>query len=145
DPRSDTGTVSLTVTEVNDPPVANPDAATVAEDGSVAIDAAGHTTELQAHYAIERGHVLHVDAPAHGSATIISSGPDAGKILYSPDSNYNGPHPSPTPPPFPYTTLFRPDPRSDTGTVSLTVTEVNDPPVANPDAATVAEDGSVAI
>src|SRR5438045_9731577 len=36
-------------------------------------------------------HVSHVDAPAHGSATIISSGPDAGKILYSPDANYNGP------------------------------------------------------
>src|SRR5207237_706299 len=131
DPRSDTGTVSVTVTEVNDPPVANPDAATVAEDGSVAIDAAGNDSPGPANESSQLVHVSHVDAPAHGSATIISSGPDAGKILYSPDANYNGPDS------FTYTatdngtTNGSPDPRSDTGTVSVTVTEVNDRPTAS--------------
>src|SRR2546427_1544878 len=53
---------------------------------------------------------------------------------------------------FPYTTLFRscdngttngsPDSKCDTAVVSVTVTEVNDPPVAAADVATTAEDAS---
>src|SRR5207237_522876 len=139
DPRSDTGTVSLTVTEVNDPPVANPDAATVAEDAEDATAAARTHIPGPANQSSQLVHVSHVDAPAHGSATIISSGPDAGKILYSPHANYNAPDSSTSYTPSLHDALPTPDPRSDTGTVSLTVTEVNDPPVANPDAATVAE------
>src|SRR5207237_155861 len=145
DPRSDTGTVSVTVTEVNDPPVANPDAATVAEDGSVAIDAAGNDSPGPANESSQLVHVSHVDAPAHGSATIISSGPDAGKILYSPDANYNGPDS------FTYTATDNgtnnspPDTRNTTRTASVTITEDNDPPPANPDAATIAEGRSVPI
>src|SRR5437667_15959 len=48
---------------------------------------------------------------------------------------------------FPYTTLFRSaDPKcSATATVSITVTPVNDAPVANNDSATVAEGGTVTV
>src|SRR5207248_1213594 len=60
---------------------------------------------------------------------IISSGPNAGKVLYTPAADYNGPDS------FSYTvtdngtTNGSPDPKSDTnGLVSVTVTEVNDVP-----------------
>src|SRR2546428_13966391 len=51
---------------------------------------------------------------------------------------------------FPYTTLFRsngsPDPKcSGVATVSITITPVNDAPVANDDSATVAEGGTVTL
>src|SRR5436305_1594921 len=91
DPKSDTGTVTVTVTEVNDAPTANPDAATVAEDNSVAIDAAANDSAGPANESSQVVHVSHVDAPSHGSTSIISSGPDQGKVLYTPDANYNGP------------------------------------------------------
>src|SRR5205823_4007103 len=131
--------------EVNDAPTANPDTATVAEDGSVAIDAAANDSEIGRASCRESVHVSDVDAPSHGSTSIISSGPDQGKVLYTPDANYNGPDS------FTYTatdngtTNGAAAPKSNTGTVTVTVSEVNDAPTANPDTATVAEDGSVAI
>src|SRR3989442_15005641 len=67
--------------------------------------------------------------PSHGTASILT-GADAGKVRYSPDPNYNGPDS------FSYkvcdngTTNGSPDSKCDTAPVSVTVTEVNDPPVA---------------
>src|SRR5207248_3013496 len=90
-------------------------------------------------------HVSHVDAPSHGSTSIISSGPDQGKVLYTPDANYNGPDS------FTYTatdngtTNGAADPKSEIGRASCREREDNDAPTANPDTETVAEDGSVAI
>src|SRR5207244_1343817 len=142
---SATKTISITITEVNDAPTANPDTATVAEDGSVAIDAAANDSAGPANESSQIVHVSHVDAPSHGSTSIISSGPDQGKVLYTPDANYNGPDS------FTYTatdngtTNGAADPKSHTATVTATVTYTTHSPTANPDTATVAEDGSVAI
>ena len=115
------GTVSVTVTPVNDPPVAVGDTATTPEDAAVVIAAAANDTDVD-------GNPLTVkDAglPGHGTATVIATGPDAGKISYVPASNYNGPDS------FSYTVTD--GTLTATGTVSVSVTPVNDAPVAADD------------
>ncbi|MGE4259254.1 MAG: beta strand repeat-containing protein, partial [Candidatus Babeliales bacterium] len=129
-----TATVNLTVTPVNDPPVANDDTFTVAEDsGATALDVLGNDSILPD--AGETLTVTSVTQPAHGTVAI---NPD-GTVSYTPDANYNGADS------FTYT-ISDGNGGTATATVSLTVTPVNDPPVANDDTFTVAEDsGSTAL
>src|SRR5207247_623266 len=126
-------TVSVTVTSVNDNPVANADAATVAEDsGANAIDVLANDNSGP-----DTGETLSVTAATqgtHGSVTLTATA-----VSYSPATNHNGPGSFL----YPYTAVFR---STASATVSVTVTSVNDNPVANADAATVAEDsGATAI
>ena len=121
----DTATVTVTITPLNDPPDALDDTTTVAEDSSNNqinvrindIDIDGDTLSITG-----------VSTPTHGTATYTAS-----YVFYSPSSNYNGPDS------FTYT-LSDGHAGTDTATVIVTVTPVNDPPVANDDTATVIED-----
>jgi hypothetical protein len=91
-------------------PVANDDTATVDEDGSVTIAVEENDT-----HALPAA--VSVDAkPAHGTATVSGT-----KIVYTPAANYNG---SDT---FTYK-LTDTVGHSATGTVTVTVIAVNDPP-----------------
>ena len=129
---SDTGLVSLTVTPVNDAPLAvDDDAGSTAEDTPKQISAAS----LLANDSDADGNTLSVSAVSatantHGTVSLA-----AGTITYTPAANYNGPAS------FKYT-LSDGQGGSDTGLVSLTVTPVNDAPVAVDDQASVAEDSS---
>ncbi len=107
-------TVSIDIAPVNDAPLANAQSVTVAEDSSVAVTLTGSDVD---------GDVLSfsvVDAPAHG----VLSG-TAPNLIYTPAANYNGPDS--------FTFLVN-DGTVDSAlaAVSLTVTAVNDAPVANP-------------
>ena len=124
---SNLATVSITVNPVNDPPVASPNSALLAEDSFAlvplpATDADGDPLT----YSI-------VEQPAHGAL----SGSGASRT-YTPAPNYNGPDSF---------TFEANDGTADsnTATVSLTVLPVNDAPVAVDDAASVAEDGSIPV
>jgi hypothetical protein len=118
-----TATVSVTVTCVDDLPVAVDDSATVAEDsGATAIDVLANDTDID-------GGPMSVDSvtqPANGTVAIAGGGTG---LTYEPAANFCGPDS------FTYTLNG-----GSTATVSITVTCVDDAPTAVDDAATVAED-----
>ena len=126
----------ITVTPVNDPPVAVDDAKTVAEDsGATAIDVLVNDSAGPANESSQTLTITGVSNPPHGTATIDDNGtpgnPADDKVSYTPDANYFGPDS------FTYTIQdngqsgapLQNDFKSHTGTVNVTVTSVNDAPV----------------
>jgi VCBS repeat-containing protein len=114
-PLCDTSSVTLSVTPVNDAPVAaGPVAASTPEDTPLAATLpAGSDVDGDAlAYALGTG-------PAHGTVVV---NPD-GSYTYTPDANYNGADS------FTYTVCDA-GPLCDSSGVTLTVTSVNDAPVA---------------
>ncbi|MEY2514377.1 MAG: hypothetical protein QOJ89_1735, partial [bacterium] len=127
-PGGSGATVSMTVTCADDPPVAVNNSATVAEDaGASSVGVLANDTD------IDGGpiSVASVTQPANG--TVVNNGTD---VSYTPNANYCNSPPGTTPDTFTYTLT----PGSSTATVSVTVTCVDDPPVAVNDSATVGED-----
>ncbi|HWU86734.1 MAG TPA: Ig-like domain-containing protein, partial [Kofleriaceae bacterium] len=129
-----TGHVAVTVTPVNDPPVANADTATTPEDTQLQLPASA----LLANDTDVDGPSLSITAvgnPTHGTVTL-----SGGIVRFTPAANYNGPAS------FEYTLSDgATPPLTATGVVSVTVTPVNDPPVAGNDTATTAEDTPLVI
>src|SRR5947208_3472012 len=136
----DRSTATITVTAVNDPPKANTDAASVAEDSATGtlVDVLANDTTGPANESAQTLTITGVTQGTHGSVAI-----ESGKVRYIPtDANYNGTDS------FTYTirdngtTNGAADYKTDTGTLNTTLTEANDPPKANTDAASVAEDSA---
>ncbi|HEU5491676.1 MAG TPA: Ig-like domain-containing protein, partial [Gaiellaceae bacterium] len=134
--KSDTATVSVTVTPVNDPPDAVDDSKTVAEDsGANSIDVLDNDSEGPTNESSQTLTITGVSTPAHGTAVVDNNGtpgnPADDTITYTPAANYFGPDS------FTYTIQDNgqsgsppaDDFKSDTATVSVTVTAVNDAPV----------------
>jgi CshA-type fibril repeat protein len=117
---TDTATVTVDVNPVNDDPVAGNDSATTDEDTPVIIDVLANDTDVDG----DDLEVIAVGDPANGTAEI---NPD-GTITYTPDPDYNGPDS------FTYT-VSDGNGGTDTATVTIDVTPVNDDPVAEDDAA----------
>ncbi|MCC7265636.1 MAG: tandem-95 repeat protein, partial [Candidatus Latescibacteria bacterium] len=123
-----TGTVSVTVNPVTDAPVAAGDAVTTAEDVVLAGTLAASDVD-----GTSLGYEV-VDAPAHGQ---LVPG-NAGAYTYTPEPNYHGAD----------RFTFRASDGllvSAPATVEITVTPVNDVPVATADVATTAEDLPVSV
>ena len=98
-----------------DPPIAMDDTITVGED------AAPTLVDVLANDETSGGlRVVAATDPAHGTVVITGDGPS---LTYQPDANYNGPDT------FDYTVLDDSD-AQDVARVDVTVTPVNDPPVA---------------
>ncbi|MBK9081559.1 MAG: tandem-95 repeat protein [Rhizobiales bacterium] len=122
-----TVTVPVTVTPVNDAPVASAPPATTAEDTPVtgaitASDVDGDTLSFTT-----------TTPPAHGTVTVD---PATGAYTYTPDPNYAGPDSF-------VVTVSDGNGGVTTVTVPVTVTPVNDAPVASAPPATTAEDTPV--
>ena len=126
----DTATVSVTVTCVDDDPVAVDDSATVAEDsGASAVAVLANDTDIDG----GPKSISSVTQPADG--TVVITGGGTG-LTYQPDADYCNDPGAPGDDTFTYTLA----PGGDTATVSMVVTCDDDPPVAVDDSATVTED-----
>jgi hypothetical protein len=113
DGACDTATVSITVTSVNDAPVAADDTATTDEDTAVTIDVLTNDTDVED--GKPGGAVTVTSGPSHGSATVKAD----RTITYAPTLNYFGPDS------FDYQVCDS-DGACDTATVSITVDPVTD-------------------
>ena len=129
-------TVNITVTAVNDPPVATNDSYTTPEDTALTVPVG---TGLLVNDTDPDGDPLTVvvspvTVPAHGTVTLNAN----GTFTYTPATNYNGPDS------FTYRVsdgLLQSAP----ATVNINVTPVNDAPVAVNDSYTTAEDTALTI
>jgi len=110
-----TAEVAIPVTSVNDAPVAAADVASLAEDGSVAIDVVANDSDVDG----DALTVASVTQPAHGSTAIGG----AHNVAYVPAANYHGDDS------FRYT-ISDGHGGEATAEVAITVTSVNDAPVA---------------
>ncbi|MEK6780591.1 MAG: Ig-like domain-containing protein [Bacteroidota bacterium] len=121
-------TLTITITPVNDAPIANNHSISTAEDTGASITMSGSDVEGSAlTYAI-------VTPPTNGSLSVVVG---AG-VTYTPNANYSGPDS------FTYT-VNDGVLTSVAATVSITVEPVNDAPVANNQGVTVQEDVAKAI
>jgi Ca2+-binding RTX toxin-like protein len=106
-------TVSITVSATNDAPVADDDSASTQEDTAVDVDVLDGDSDPES----DTLSVTDVTDPAHATATVNAD----GTVKYEPDANYNGPDS------FTYEASDG-NGGSDTATVTITVTPVNDAP-----------------
>lgn len=128
----DTATVVVTVEFVNDPPVVYGDYASTDEDTALTINPLANDSDPE-------GQALSLDAvfPASLGTAVITNAA-AGTVLYTPNPNATGTDS------FVYRVR---DAQGATsmGFVDVTIRPVNDPPVANDDAVTTAEDTLVSV
>ncbi len=124
-----TATVTVTVNPVNDAPVAVNDNATTSEDTPVTIGVLGNDSDVD-------GDPLTVTAATSPNGTVVIN-PD-GTITFTPAPNFNGPTT------ITYT-ISDGNGATTTATVAVTVSAVNDAPVANPSSATTPEDTPVTV
>jgi large repetitive protein len=124
-----TAAVTVTVTSVNDAPVANNDVARTNEDTPVRVTVLANDTDAD-------GDPLTVTAASAPNGTVTIN-PD-GTITYTPRANFNGTDT------ITYT-ISDGKGGTSTATVTVTVDPVNDPPVATNDTATTNEDTPVTV
>jgi VCBS repeat-containing protein len=127
---SATAVVSLTVTHINDAPVAAGDTATTNEDTSIAIAVLANDSDG------DSGTLTPVvfNAPANGSVTVEAD----GTIRYTPAANFNGTDS------FTYT-VSDGAAESRVATVTITVQAVNDAPTVGADSYGLDEDATLQI
>ena len=142
---TDSGDLRLTMTPVNDPPVAAVDSGSGPEDAPVVIDVLGNDSDID--NALNPSSVVIVTTPA--GATLSPDGktltvpgqgvwtvnPVSGAITFMPVADYIG-----TPTPISYRVADADGLLSNAANVSVTITPVNDPPVVDLNSAAVAID-----
>lgn len=127
---SDIATVAITITEVNDPPVANDESYTVDEDKPLVVPAV--TGVLENDTDPENSTLTAILETDVSEGTLVLQ--DTGAFSYAPPADFNG---TVT---FSYFASDGANPSVTAATVTITVTAVNDPPVAEDDIYTTDED-----
>ena len=136
---SNSTTISITVNAVNDSPVANADAITTSENTAVSINVVSNDTDDNAINTAtvdldpSTGGIQTSLTLANGTFTVNSS----GVVTFSPSADFFGTVTAS------YTVNDNEGATSNTATITITVTSVNDRPVANNDAVTTTEDTPV--
>ena len=129
--NSNTATVLITITPVNDPPVANNDNYTVAEGGTLNVAAPG-----------VKANDTDPDGPSN-QTTLVSGPANASSFVLNLDGSFVYTHNGSETTSDSFTYQNSDGFASSTATVFITVTAVNDVPVANNDSYTVAEGGTL--
>ncbi|WP_462179029.1 tandem-95 repeat protein [Pseudoalteromonas gelatinilytica] len=129
---SNIAVVKLTVNSVNDAPVANSDIAQLLEDTAHSINVLGNDLDVDG--SLDKSSLEVVTEPEHGSTQIVD-----GMISYTPNANSNGEDS------FSYRVKDDLGVWSNNANVFITVTAVNDAPLANNDVIQIDEDESVII
>ncbi|KIC12156.1 hypothetical protein RA19_02600 [Leisingera sp. ANG-M1] len=124
-----TGTLTVTVTPVNDLPQAVDDTASTSEDTAVTIDVLANDSDVETANLLITG----TGQGANGTVEIVN-----GRLVYTPNADFNGTDT------FTYTVS---DGQGGTAQAAVTVAvaAVNDAPVAADDAATTSEDSPVTL
>ena len=122
-------TVTINITPVNDPPIAVNDSDSVLEDGNVTISVLDNDSDPE-------GTPLTVTGASttNGTVAIVGNGT---KVKFTPSANFNGV--------VVFTYTVSDGTNSSTAYVTVTVTPINDPPLANDDSTNTLEDVSVTI
>jgi len=133
-----TAPLNITVTAVNDAPVAVADTKTVAEDTPATGNVLSNDTDVDGNtLSVTKFTIGGVDYAAGTTATIPNVGTVVvnadGRYTFTPVANYNGTVPT-------ITVTITDGTATATAPLDITVTAVNDAPVATPDTKTVAED-----
>lgn len=131
---SNAATVAITVTSINDAPTVVDDTVTLVEDTAHTINALGNDSDVDG--TIDVTTVEIVTAPESGTTSVDSV---TGAIVYTPNDDFNGSDS------LTYRVQDDALAWSSAATVSLTVTAVNDAPLANNDTVTTFEDESLVI
>ena len=129
----DTATVNITVTSVNDLPVAVADVANTQEDTDVIVDVLANDQDVE--NSIDPATVVVELAPGAGTAVAQAN----GTIVYTPNADQSGADV------FTYSVADADGGRSTAVNVDVTVAAVNDAPVAVDDAATLDEDNDLLV
>ncbi|MCV0393253.1 MAG: tandem-95 repeat protein [Nitrosopumilus sp.] len=127
---SDTATVTITITPVNDAPVAKNDSDTVSEGGSTVTDLANNDSDVDDELDLTSINII--TQPANGILTVNND----GTVGYAHDGSET------VTDSYTYTINDLAGATSNTATVTITITPVNDAPVAKNDSDTVSEGGS---
>jgi hypothetical protein len=130
---SSPATVTLTITPVNDAPVAVNDTATLAEGGNTAINVAANDTDVDG--TINLTSIVITTQPTNGAVVVNAN----GTVTYT----HNGSET--TSDSFAYTIKDNTGATSNVATVAITVTAVNDSPVANNDNGAANEGGQTSV
>jgi hypothetical protein len=126
-------TFTITVSSTNNPPTASADEASTDEDTAVTVDVLANDTDPDG--TVQPGSVTVESAPSSGTASANND----GSITYTPDADFSGTDV------FAYTVADDDGAVSGAATVSVTVQDVNDAPVAADDSATTDVDAAVVI
>lgn len=129
--QTGTATATLRILPVNDAPMVLGEAFEIVEDSTLVADVAENDADVDGDSLV---YALN-DAGLRGDASISPS----GVLTYTPEADFSGVET------VAYTVIDAPGARPVSGEVVITVTPVNDAPVAAPDATAVNEDGSVLI
>ena len=126
--------VTISVSPVNDVPVAVNDQASTNEDTPVDIDVLSNDTDVDG--VLDATMIILKTSATHGTLTINTA---TGAVVYSPSLNYNGNDS------FTYQVRDAAGALSNIATVAIVIQPVNDVPIANADFATTPEETPVSI
>ena len=133
-----TAAVTITVSNINDKPVANEDSATTPEETLVTVDVAGNDTDVDGNLDPTSANTGCATCTIPANGTLSNKGD--GTFDYTPNTNFNG---SDT---FVYEICDGDTPSlCDTAQVTITVSSINDAPVANDDSISIPEETLVTV